>query len=303
MRSPLAVALCTLVVTAAAHAQPAGVGGSPWRFQIDGGAVHQFDADLDDGGSFSVDRAFVEGGVNYLFSPRDSVGVAVGYAFDGYDFDTGGSGLAALDPWSDVHGFSVTLPARLGVGDNIDLFVAPSVRWRAESGGDLGESTTGGAVLGGTWRFSDRLRLGAGLGVFSEIEDDADVFPILLIDWQITDTVSLETGQGTGATRGPGLVVNWTGIEAWTFSLGARYETWRFRLDDSGPAPDGVGEEEAIPIYLVAAWEATPRVRLSVVGGLEVAGTLTLEDEDGRELEDEDVDPAPFLGATFRARF
>jgi len=303
MRPMIVGVLPVALAAATAEAQPAGVAAGPWRTQLQGAAVHQFDAGLDDGGSFSVNRAFVEAGLSYAFSARDSVGVALGYGYDGYDFDTGGDGLAALDPWSDINDFRLSFPLRAGIRDNIDLFAVPSVNWRAESGGDLGDAVTGGAVLGATYRFGDDLRVGAGLGVFSEIEDDATVFPILLVDWQITETFSLETGQALGATRGPGLTLNWTGLEDWRFTLGARWETWRFRLDDGGPAPDGVGEEEAIPIYLAAAYDVIPPVRLSAVAGLDVAGSLTLEDEDGRELAEEDFDPTPFVGFTFRARF
>ena len=299
----LLVAAVALLAGGPVAAQPAGVDIGPWRTQLQGGAVHQFDADLDDGGSFSVNRAFIEAGLSYAFSPRDSVGVALGYGYDGYDFDTGGTGLAALDPWGDVNDFRVSFPLRAGIGDDLDVFAVPAVNWRAESGGDLSEATTAGATLGAAWRFSDDLRLGAGLGAFSEIEDDATFFPILLIDWQVTENFSVETGRGAGATRGPGLTVNWTGLDRWRFTLGARYETWRFRLDDSGPAPDGVGEEKAIPVYLQATYDVIPPVRLGVVAGLDVGGSLQLEDEDGRELEDEDYDPTPFLGATFRARF
>jgi len=290
-----------LLVAGQAAAQPAGVGA--WRTQLQGGAVHQFDTDLDEGGSFSVDRAFVHTGLSYAFSRRDSVGVAVGYGYDGYDFDAGGSGLAALDPWGSVNDFRLTIPLRAGIGDNLDLFAAPAVNWRAESGADQGDAMTAGATVGAIWRFSEDLRLGAGFGAFSEIEDDATFFPILLIDWQITESFSLETGQGVGATRGPGLTLNWTGLDKWRFSLGARYETWRFRLDDSGPAPEGVGEEKAIPVYLQASYDVIPPVRLGLVAGLDVGGTLQLEDEDGRELEKEDFDPTPFFGFSFRARF
>ena len=299
----LLVAAVALLAGGPVAAQPAGVDIGPWRTQLQGGAVHQFDADLDDGGSFSVNRAFIEAGLSYAFSPRDSVGVALGYGYDGYDFDTGGTGLAALDPWGDVNDFRLSFPLRAGIGDDLDVFAVPAVNWRAESGADLGESTTAGATVGAAWRFSDDLRLGAGLGAFSEIEDDATFFPILLIDWQVTENFSVETGRGAGATRGPGLTLNWTGLDRWRFTLGARYETWRFRLDDSGPAPDGVGEEKAIPVYLQATYDVIPPVRLGVVAGLDVGGSLQLEDEDGRELEDEDYDPTPFLGATFRARF
>jgi hypothetical protein len=297
------VAAVALLAGGPVAAQPAGVEIGPWRTQLQGGAVHQFDADLDDGGSFSVNRTFIEAGLAYAFSPRDSVGVALGYGYDGYDFDTDGTGLAALDPWGDVNDFRLSFPVRAGIGDNLDVFAVPSINWRGESGADLGEAATAGATLGASWRFGDDLRLGAGLGAFSEIEDDATFFPILLIDWQVTENVSVETGRGVGATRGPGLTVNWTGLDRWRFTLGARWETWRFRLDDGGTAPDGVGEEEAVPIFVQAAYDIIPPVRVSAVAGMDVAGSLTLEDRDGRELAEEDYDPTPFLGATFRARF
>jgi hypothetical protein len=58
-----------------------------------------------------------------------------------------------------------------------------------------------------------------------------------------------------------------------------------------------------VPIYLRATYAPIPTVDLTAVAGAEVAGTLTLEDEEGREIREEDVDPAPFLGLTFRARF
>lgn len=303
MRSLFAAGLVTASLATAAHAQPAGVAAGPWRTQLQGGAVHQFDADLDDGGSFSVNRTFIEAGLAYAFSPRDSLGVALGYGYDGYDFDAEGGGLAALDPWGDVNDFRLSFPLRAGIGETVDLFAVPSVTWRGESGADLGDAVTGGGLVGATYRFGDDLRLGAGLGAFSEIEDNATFFPILLIDWQVSEAFSVETGQGLGATRGPGLTVNWTGIDRWRFTLGARWETWRFRLDDGGPAPDGVGEEEAVPIFLSATFDVIPTVQLGVVGGLDVGGSLTLEDEDGREIAEEDFDPTPFLGATFRARF
>ena len=178
-----------------------------------------------------------------------------------------------------------------------------SVRWAAESGGDLGEAMTGGLIAGASYRFSDRLRIGPGLGVFGEIEDDVSIFPILVVDWQITDTLALETGSGAGATRGPGLTLRWTGIEDWSFGVGARYETYRFRLDDGGPQPDGVGEEKGVPVYLTASWDVIPTVRLTALAGVEVGGELTLEDEDGNEVQSDDADPAPFLGIAFRARF
>jgi hypothetical protein len=294
----LLVALLTCLIAGAASAQPS----SPWRTQLQGGAVHQFETDLDDGGDLSVDRLFIEGGLIYAFDPRRSVGVALAYGYDGYDF-SGDGGLAGLDPWDGVNEYRVSAPVRWGFGERFDLFAVPSIRWTAETSVNFGEGMSGGVNAGFSYKVNDSLRIGPGIGVFTEIEDSVSVFPIFVIDWLITDALALRTGAGLGATRGPGLTLSYRGVEDWEFTLGARYEKYRFRLDDGGVAPDGVGEESAVPLFLSAAYDPLPFVRLSAVGGVDIGGELSLEDSSGREIEAAEFDPAPFLGVTFRARF
>lgn len=298
--------LSTLVLVASipalAMAQPAGVSDSPWVTFMEGGAVHQIDTDLDDGGSYAATRATIEAGLSYAWGPRDSLGLSLGYTRDDYRFD-GTEGLGGLDPWDSVNEYRISMPWRKGYGERIDAFAIPSLRWSAESGADFSDSMTAGLIAGVNYRVSDRLRIGPGFGVFDEIEDSLSFFPILLIDWQITDTLSLETGSGLGATRGPGLQLNSTAIEDWTFGLGARYETYRFRLDDDGPVPDGVGEEKGMTVFLAASFRSSPGVSVSALAGVEVGGELTLEDSNGRTIRSDDADPAPFIGFAFRARF
>ncbi|MFW5815330.1 MAG: TonB-dependent receptor [Wenzhouxiangella sp.] len=294
--------LALVAATSAAVAQPSGEGQSPWRTSIEGGAVHQFDSDLDGGGSYSATRASIEAGLAFATGPRDSIGVSLGYTRDDYRFD-GSSGLAGRDPWGSLHEYRASVPWRKGFGERINAFALPSLRWSAESGGDLGDAMTAGLIAGASYRVSDRLSVGPGIGVFDEIEDSVNVFPILLIDWQITDTLALETGGGLGATRGPGLQLNSTAIEGWTLSLGARYETYRFRLDDDGAVPDGVGEEKGVAMFLAAGYRSSPGVSVSVLAGLELDGKLRLEDSSGGTILSDDADPAPFVGFAFRARF
>lgn len=295
-------ALALAATATAAVAQPSGVAQNPWQTFVEGGTVHQLDTDLDEGGSYSATRASIEVGLAYASGPRDSVGFSLGYTRDDYRFD-GASGLAGRDPWGSLHEYRVSVPWRKGFGERINAFAIPSLRWSAESGGDLGDAMTAGLIAGANYRVSDRLSIGPGIGVFDEIEDSVNVFPILLIDWQITETLSLETGSGLGATRGPGLQLNSTAIEDWTLSLGGRYETYRFRLDDDGVAPDGVGEEKGVSLFLAASYRTSPGVSVSALAGLEVGGKLRLEDSDGDTIQSDDADPAPFVGFAFRARF
>ncbi len=66
----------------------------------------------------------------------------------------------------------------------------------------------------------------------------ASVFPILIIKWNITDTLKFETGRGFGASQGPGLNLVWQATDKCKLTLGGRYERQRFRLNDDGIAPD-----------------------------------------------------------------
>ena len=73
-----------------------------WSVYTRGGYVHQLDVDIDDGGSFSVDRFFIQAGPTYTTKNATSISLAVGYGFDGYKF-SGKSGFGERKPWEDIH--------------------------------------------------------------------------------------------------------------------------------------------------------------------------------------------------------
>jgi hypothetical protein len=195
----------------------------------------------------------------------------------------------------------ITLNA--GIGERWTLFAVPSLRWAAEDGASLDDGAFGGILAAASYRFSDRLSIGPGLGVFTEIEDDTSVFPLLAVDWRITDTLSLRTGGGLAATRGPGAVLEWRPSEPWSFSLGARYEKERFRLDDEGRAAGGVGQDSSVPIFFAATRNLGRSASLSLIAGAKTAGNLRLEDARGEKIDDSDYDTAPFAGGAFKLRF
>lgn len=294
-----AVALATLVAASLpASAQLADTAPSPWQVSARGGYVHQFEADLDDGGEVSVDRAFAQVGLGYGVDPRTSFGLQLGYRYDAFDF--GGDGaLTALGPWGDIQELRLSAPVGFGITDRIDGFLSPQLSWSAETGAGFGEALSGGAIAGAAYRINDRLLLGAGLGAFSEIEGDGSFFPVLLIDWQVTDAFAITTTPSVGITRGPTINANWTPVENWRFTLGGGYESYRFRLEED----DRVGEEKSFPLFAAASYEPLPQLEASLVGGVFLGGELRLEDSDGNLIAKESYDPAPFVGVALNARF
>jgi outer membrane receptor protein involved in Fe transport len=302
-RHPLLAPPLLLAATVAATGAERTQHGYPLgQWTVQAGAVYQSSASLDAGGDMSAARVFASVGTSRVFASRWRVGAALGFGEDDYDF-AGSSGFGGLDPWRRIREFRVSVPVQYFANERWTVYAIPSLRFNAESGASLSDGINGGLLAGAAYRFSDTLTLGPGIGAFTEIEDDASFFPILLIDWNITETLSLETGGGFAASRGPGLQLRWQYSPRWQFAFGGRYEKTRFRLDDSGPAPGGVGQDKAFPLFALAEFALSRHATLSLVGGAEIGASLRLEDAAGNLIGGSDLSTAPFLGAIFQAKF
>ncbi|MEM8731036.1 MAG: hypothetical protein AAGF79_14085 [Pseudomonadota bacterium] len=271
----------------------------PFGAQVDGLFVFQGDSDLSEGGEFSSNRTFLRAVTAYNFDNGASLGLSVSYGQFDYEFSD-----ASTQPWTDIRDIRISIPARFRVGDRATAFVSPQIRWDYQREADADDGQTYGAFAGIAWEVSDSLTIGPGLGVFSTIGDNGtDVFPALLVDWDINDRWNLSTGTGLGATQGPGLTLGYAATDELSFGLTARYENIRFRLDDEGLAPDGIGEDRSIPVVLSLDYTPNPGVSLSVFAGAEFDGQLTLEDSSGAEISQQDYETAPIAGFAFRFRF
>jgi hypothetical protein len=304
---PLLIVFTLILLPASLSAQQTGGQQSQrgpqvgWSSFIRGGGVYQFDTDLDDGGNFDATRATIQAGHGYAWDDRTSVSLALGYSYDGYSF-SGETGIAAVAPWENINTFSLSLPMRWGIADNWSAFLIPSIRSTGESSANFDDTITGGGFFGAAYRFGERLTIGPGIGVISQLEDNATIFPILIIDWKITDRLSLDTGRGLGATLGPGLALNYRANQSWNFTFGGRYESLRFRLDKNAIVPNGIGEDKTFPVYAGCTYYISPKTNVSFIAGVELGGELKLEDRDGNRLRKESYDPGGFLGLTFSMR-
>ena len=268
---------------------------SGWGVELVAAAIKQLETSLDTGGDFDIDRYFVRFGITRKFDEKWRAGLALSYGETRYRF-SGSTGFGGLNPWGKIRDARIAFPLRYHHNDIWTFYGIPSLRYRGETGAKLTASDQWGLLLGAAYHFNDRLKIGPGVGVFSDIEDNIDASPILVIDWEITDTLSLTTGRGLGATRGPGLSLIWTPLERWSFRLSGRREKTSFRLNKDGPAPRGIGRDKSIPLAISATYEPNKAIKLHLLGGVDFAGNLRLEDSDGSRLADSDYDAAPFVG-------
>ena len=286
--------------TSVVRAQQAQRG--PFVFSLAGAGAYQFDTGLDQQGSFAVSRWFLQPAVGYAWDRRNSVSVSFGAGENRYEF-SGSTDIGGGKPWRNIRDVRASVPIRFAPAEKIDVIVIPSVRTNAESGASLNDGRTEGVIAGGTWRFGPDLSIGPGIGWFTRLGDGYTAFPILALDWNITDTLSLSTGRGLAASQGPGLTLTWKASEQVDLGLAGRYETVRFRLDDSGPSPGGIGEDRSFPVIASVAYRPWPAASLTAFAGAEFLGRLRLEDPDGDRIDETDYDPAPLVGIAFRARF
>jgi hypothetical protein len=276
---------------------------SPWRFTLEGGFAAQQKADLeDDEGAFSVDRTFISATLGYGWSRRDSIGISIGTGKSDYSFEDG-DGTGSTDPWGDIEDTRVSLSGRFGFGQKGTLFIIPSLRFDGSEEASTSDSRTWGVLGGVAWRLDENLTIGPGVGVFSKLEGNARVFPILLIDWDISERWNLATGRGLAASQGPGLTLSYQLAETWSLGLAGRYEKNQFRLGEEGPAPGGVGQDESFPLVFNVAWQPNRSVRMAAFAGLEFGGELKLKDDEGETIDTQTYDPAPILGATLEFNF
>lgn len=297
LRSAIALTCCAAVQ--GLHAQPAADG---WRISAEAGAVHQWQSGIDEGGDLSEDAWSFRAGASRAWTPTLRAGLSAGIGQRNYIF-SGNAGFGGTRPWSNVRDARLSAPLNWQANERWNVFAVPTVRWSAETGAALNDGRTEGLLAAASYRVNDRLSIGPGFGVFSELEDSTSWFPILAVDWRITDSLSLRTGRGFAATRGPGLNLVWDASDRWSFSLGGRYEQERFRLDGDGIAPDGIGQETSVPLYLGITRSFGPTASFSIIAGAKLGGRLRLEDERGELIEQSDYDTAPFAGATLDLRF
>jgi hypothetical protein len=257
-----------------------------WRGRLQASYQAEFETDTDGGDEFESWRVGVGGDFGGPIDDSILVGFHANYQHADYDFnlDNGALPSAAYgtnelpkEPWGGIDTIDLMPTTTILIGDRFSVVGAVPIRWSGEVGSDRNGFMAGISALAG----------------WSQIEDDTDVFPVIVLDWQVTDSLRLATegswvqGGNTGLFWGPNDTVSVS------FSIG--YERNRFRLDDNGTTPDtnGIGEITAVPIELGMRLRFIEGAYFDLRLGLGVAGRFRVEDDRGNKLYDQNYDPAP----------
>lgn len=273
---------------------------SDWRSFASVTPIFEGDADLDRGGDFSVSGVVLRVGATRTLS-GNTVGVTFNYDYYDSSFSNPVA-FGGVAPWGNLMRYGVSVPLSFTLNDGWSLSVLPSVDWFKENGANTGDSLVYGAGIAAIKSFGDSGRLGLGVSAFKHIED-TKVFPLIIVDWRLGDRWRLVNPLPSGPSGPAGLELDYQFDNDWSFGFGGAYRVGRFRLSETGPVPDGVGETTGVPIFLRATRNLGETLTLSLYVGAVAQGRLRVEDRNGNLLREDDFDLAPLFALTVLGRF
>lgn len=288
--------LLLLCASLAAAAQPPA-GDFSWSVT----PVYGFDGGLDSGGEAGYASVLTRLGRNWSLNEQSSMGIQLKFDYEDWRFDNP-VGFGGDDPWGQVYRTGLSFPFTYATRGGWRWLFSPTVEYAGESGAEFSDALEYGATLSAIRRLRSDLTLGLGVGVFERLEETS-VFPLVIVDWRISDRLRLSNPFVAGPTGPAGLELSYALNSDWRVGLGAAYRSFRHRLDRDGPFPSGIGEYRFIPVFVNLGRDLSPSLRFSLYAGAGLNSQLRVEDKNGRRLYTEDQDPTAMLGLSLIGRF
>ena len=258
-----------------------------------------FDTNLDDG-SFRWWGVNASASLTREIDARWSAGFNIGYQYERWSFSTP-SAFGSEPPWGTINRPFVGLTVGYRPEPDVGVFLSPQFEWDYETHASR-EGRNFGAIAGATKAFGPGRVIGIGVGVFHQI-DQTRVFPFPIFNWRIDERWRIANPLRAGPAGGAGLEIAYALSESWELAGGGTYREYRFRLKDSGPNANGIGQNEGIPLFARLTRKLGANARLDVWAGATVAGTLKLRDPDGNTIVSSDYNAAPFIALTLAGNF
>jgi len=279
---------------------PARASGPP-AVKLSYTSVYQFETDIDQGGSFAVDRHMLRLDFTRFMTRQTGIGLGLHYDLENWDFNNLGS-VGGASPWREIHRPTLNLSLFHAPSKDWKFFIASSVGLARTPGAKSSDSQVYGAVFSAMKSINPNLDLGLGLGAFKGL-DEIRAFPFVAISWKINEQWQLKNPFSAGPAGPAGLELVWNPRSPWEMGVGGAWRSYRFRLSEEGSVPGGIGETEFIAAYLRLGRTISQRFSFDISGGGLFSGRLNIENSAGTDLGNSDFATAPFLGLTFKGQF
>ncbi len=287
----------------AASTEPTDRAAQPWSLTLETTPSFTFRADLDDdAGSVSVLRTDFAADFSGPIGDRLRLTIGLFGGVANYDFNDFRFNNTDLDdgPLEDTYEAGLSLLAIYAFDEQWYALARGSVVAGWADDADIGDAIFGTAAAGLGYRFSDNFSLALGGGFITRLEDNVGFLPLVVIDWQISETLSLKT-TGVGLTLASKL------SEQWSVFLRGGGDFHQYRLDDSdNNLPEslrgGAVNDTRVPVGIGLEWNPAAGLTLSLEGGVVVWQQFELRNDD-EELDEIETDPAAYIAGRLSYRF
>ena len=270
-------------------------------FFVEGGGQFSSSSELDGtDAEVSVARLRAALGLSFRVSDDTDFILRIGNEFSFYDFDDGAGivpGMPAVDdPFDSVRSTTITPILRSLPETGWQWTIGGRVTSAAEPGADFGDSIIAGGFGLASYDIAENLRLGAGINIVSRLEGGVFVFPLPVIQWDITEQWRLGSNE-----RGAGLT--YFIDDKWSAGVDVRFMRREYRLDDDNAIPGGSFTDTRIPVALSVTYSPSPKTIITGRIGSDVAGEMEFNDRNENEIASYDYSPTLMMGLDVRIAF
>ncbi len=275
-------------------------GGVPPTWGVSASQHYQVPSDFKDrsGGMSSYDAGVrLQRGFNMRGVGRFEFGL--GYTYTRFDFASNTElDFSSTSLFRDIHEPTLSVRFVTRVGPRLGVRVFGSVKSSMEEGAAFDDSVHGGIGVGTMYRISPSLSLGISLFVRVPLDGETRIFPFPFIKWDITDRLALTTNRGIALSYllDPSRQIR---ISAMASYFGRK----QFRLDDRGSVPGGIATISDISVGGRLEWQLFTRLIMQGDIGVVLKPNLTIEDQSGQDVVDEDLEQTLRMGLTVTYRF
>ena len=277
-----------------------GADSPTYNTKLDFHYFHQFDASINSGGEVGFSSMGAELRINQPVTDNDDLLYRFQYQLDDWDFG-GTTGLGGNDPWDKINTLDFALQWTHQYDQKSSWFIAAIARASYEDSASM--NTKAGGTVGIVHSFSSDLTLGVGVGIIGQVHDDPRVFPVFVVDWKLNETLKVTSDISTRFGSRTGIELVWTPRKDWSFGVGYSYSFSRFRLDETGFAPNGAGEATSWPLTFRATHKVSPTFDLSFIGGIIFDGHLEVTNQSRQLIQSTDYEHAGAIGIFGQIRF
>ncbi|MCH2137952.1 MAG: hypothetical protein MK074_02750 [Phycisphaerales bacterium] len=291
----IALTMCALAL-AAAQDPDAGLGqdaATPFElnWSLEAGYAYQLRTTIDAGGRFKWGRGHMH--LNGSTPLRDDLELRVGIRGQYDTFDAEGPAIT----WDSVRTWQADASVQWKATERWQVFGGAQVISAAADGANFGDAIDVGGAIGAVYAVNERLALGGGIGVRSRHLDDALVYPVIMVQWGITEHLRLSTSLTSGWANQTGAELAYALTDDVTVGVAAVYDYQRFTLADGDPtAPGGAGEFTMLPVAAFISYDLSERCTVSAFVGANIGGSMKITNTARVDVLDTDYESAPVVG-------